>query len=116
MTPEGPQMREIRLGMSNEKMVEVKEGLEEGDKVVLNPVLLLSAKERMEYGNLPARSSQDGKGKGGPGGKGKGKGGKDKGGMPEGAAPGGGMPGAPRQGGARPGGGAGGGGPAAGGR
>ncbi|HEY7428908.1 MAG TPA: hypothetical protein VH682_32050 [Gemmataceae bacterium] len=111
MTPEGPQMREIRLGMTNEKMVEVKEGLEEGDKVVLNPVLLLSPKERMEYGNLPSRSSQDGKSKGGPGGKSKGRGGKDKGGMPEGAAPGGGMPG-----GARPGGGAAGGGSAAGGR
>src|SRR5262249_38669332 len=72
MTPDGPQKREITLGMSNEKMVEVKEGLEEDEVVVLNPVMLLSAKERMEYGNLPARSGgrqgQGGKGKGGKGG------------------------------------------------
>jgi multidrug efflux pump subunit AcrA (membrane-fusion protein) len=110
MTPEGPQMREIALGMSNEKMVEVKEGLEEGDKVVLNPVLLLSPKERMEFGNLPARSSQGGErqgqggqGKGGQQGQGRGQGG----GMQGVPGPGGGMqgapgPGAPAQGGGMP--------------
>ncbi len=36
-----PQERDILLGMSNEKMVEVREGLAEGDKVVLNPRPLL---------------------------------------------------------------------------
>lgn len=38
-----PQERDILLGMCNEKMVEVQEGLAEGDKVVLNPRPLLVA-------------------------------------------------------------------------
>jgi len=95
-TEDGPQIKEITLGRSNEKMVEVADGLEEGDEVVLNPVVLLSEKERMEYGNLPARS-----GKGGPGGwSGKGKGAGMQGGGPEGGGmQGKGMPGGPKQGG-----------------
>lgn len=36
-----PQERDIFLGMSNEKMVEVRKGLAEGEKVVLNPRPLL---------------------------------------------------------------------------
>jgi hypothetical protein len=50
VTPTGPQEREIVVGISNEKMVEVKEGLEEGDQVVVNPRLLLSEKERKTLG------------------------------------------------------------------
>jgi uncharacterized membrane protein YgcG len=103
MTEDGPQKRDIILGMSNEKMVEVKEGLEEDEVVVLNPVMLLSAKERMEYGNLPARGSgrqgQGGKGKGGKGGGMQGGdakqpgGGRSNGGQPKaGGAPQGGRP------------------------
>ncbi|HEY7156958.1 MAG TPA: hypothetical protein VH575_23520 [Gemmataceae bacterium] len=100
MTEDGPRKREITLGMSNEKMVEVEEGLEEDEVVVLNPVMLLSAKERMEYGNLPARGSgrqgQGGKGKGGKGG---GQGGDAK--QPGGGKSGGGMSGGqPKAGGA----------------
>jgi len=87
MTPDGPEMREITLGMTNEKLVEVKEGLQEGDVVVLNPVVLLSEKQRMEYGTLPAQSGK------GYGGKGKGRGGEGAG--PGAAGPGAGAPGTP---------------------
>jgi hypothetical protein len=46
VTPHGPEQREITLGLSNETMVEVKEGLKEGDEVVLNPRVLLSDKDK----------------------------------------------------------------------
>lgn len=85
---EKPQMREITLGLSNEKMAEVMNGLEEGDRVVLNPLVLLSEKEKHEHSNQPVRMNHGGD-KGGPQGKGKDKGGLGKGGPPsEGAAPG----------------------------
>ena len=35
--PEGPQQRELLLGLSNDSFVEVKDGLNEGDEVLLNP-------------------------------------------------------------------------------
>ena len=116
LTEDGPQLREITLGMSNETMVEVKEGLEEGDEVVLNPAVLLTERQRMEYGIQASRSEQDEKGgpggRGGRGGQGKGKG---KGGM-QGGMPGGGMPGGGMEGGGAPGGGMQGGAPGGGGR
>jgi multidrug efflux pump subunit AcrA (membrane-fusion protein) len=123
ITEDGPQMRDITLGMSNETMVEVKEGLEEGDEVVLNPGVLLTERQRMEYGIQAPRSGQDEKagpgGRGGRGGQGKGKGGGPggpggpggmpgngmQGGMPGGGMPGGGMPGGGAPGGGMPGGG-----------
>jgi hypothetical protein len=37
MTPEGPQERLILVGLSNDKYVEIRDGLQEGDEVVLNP-------------------------------------------------------------------------------
>jgi len=92
MTPDGPEQREITLGKSNEKMAEVKDGLEEGEKVILNPLVLLSEKERMAPENQPVQVGGK-QGRGGPG-----RGGKKQGG-PDGAAPGGGMQGGPRQGG-----------------
>jgi HlyD family secretion protein len=108
-----PELREITLGKTNEKVAEVKEGLKEGDTVVLNPSILLSEREKAEYGVQSSPSDQGGQaGFGGGQGKGKGKGkgkgdwkgqggmggqgdwkGKGKGGMPGGGMPGGGMPG-----------------------
>ncbi len=101
-----PQLREISLGMTNEKVVEVKDGLKEGEVVVMNPVVLLTEKERMEYGNLPAQSGRGGSGmpdgqggQGGPGGyKGK-KGGPGAGGPGMQGGPNGGMKGKRRGGG-----------------
>ena len=45
-----PKQRDIVVGMSNDQMVEVKSGLEEGDKVVLNPRPLLGEKNEMRPG------------------------------------------------------------------
>jgi HlyD family secretion protein len=89
-----PEMREITLGKANEKIAEVKEGLNEGDVVVLNPGVLLTDKEKVQYG-VSTPSSQGGGdrggfgGPGGPGGGKEGKKGKNKGNWKSGA---GGMP------------------------
>jgi hypothetical protein len=40
--------REIKLGVSNDKLIEVREGLDEGDEVALSPVLLMSEAEKRE--------------------------------------------------------------------
>jgi multidrug efflux pump subunit AcrA (membrane-fusion protein) len=49
MTEEGPQEREILVGLSNDKMAEIKSGLRAGEQVVLNPRALLSEKEKMKF-------------------------------------------------------------------
>ena len=41
LTSNGPERRDVVIGDSNDKMVEVKEGVKEGDQVVLNPKALL---------------------------------------------------------------------------
>jgi multidrug resistance efflux pump len=84
LTPSGPQEREVVLGMFNEKMVEVREGLAEGDDVVLNPKAILGdkAKTREDAAESGAwrtpgggKSGKSGAGKGSGEGKGRGKGG-----------------------------------------
>lgn len=81
-TSNGPEAREVTIGLSNDRMAEVVSGLKEGDQVIVNPQLVLSAEERAKYGPTPSSS----KGKGGPskgkGGPGQGKGGQGKGGPP----------------------------------
>lgn len=74
MTSTGPEEREIQIGLSNEKMAEVKSGLSAGDQVVVNPKAIIgnAAKTRED---MPEQ------------GKGKGKGGKAKGAV-SGTAPG----------------------------
>lgn len=60
-------MREVTLGTPNEFFAEVKDGLQEGDVVVLNPAVLLSDKEKAEYG-VSASSGRNGpRGSGGSG-------------------------------------------------
>jgi multidrug efflux pump subunit AcrA (membrane-fusion protein) len=89
MTAEGPQERDVKLGLSNEKMAEVKSGLEAGDQVVVNPKAILGSGAKTREDIPDAGPKQKGFGKG----KGKGKGAPD-GAAPEGgAAPGGGSPG-----------------------
>jgi HlyD family secretion protein len=68
-TPRGPEAREVELGLSDEKYVEIKSGLNEGDEVVLNPRALLSDKEKKAVKEDDKLAPPDGKGKG----KGKGK-------------------------------------------
>jgi multidrug resistance efflux pump len=96
MTPQGPKERPIVVGASNEKIAEVKEGLEEGDEIVLNPKAVLGDKIKVHQpGESKGPSVSPGKeggegGKGGPNGNGK-AGGPPKG--KQGAKPGG--PGGP---------------------
>jgi HlyD family secretion protein len=52
-----PHLREVKLGRSNEKMVEVKEGAVAGDKVVINPQPLLVG----EYAKLKIAAPSTGK-------------------------------------------------------
>jgi len=78
ITPQGPQMRDVTVGLSNDKMAEIESGLVEGDEVVVNPRVLLSEKEKSKYGETVVPKSGR-SGMGGPEGGEKGKGGKGKG-------------------------------------
>jgi RND family efflux transporter MFP subunit len=86
LTPRGPERRDVIIGDSNDKMVEVKEGVKEGEEVVLNPKALLGddktrTRDGKENGNGKNGDEKDGdkggagKGPGGPPGAGKGPGG-----------------------------------------
>jgi RND family efflux transporter MFP subunit len=48
VTPDGPAKREVKLGLFNDTMIEIKEGLREGDQVALNPISLMSDAELRE--------------------------------------------------------------------
>jgi len=80
-TPDGPKEREIEVGLSNEKMAEVRSGLEPGEEVVINPRVLLGEKVKIRTGggdqfnesedptkkrNGKAGGPKPGNGKGGP--------------------------------------------------
>jgi multidrug efflux pump subunit AcrA (membrane-fusion protein) len=96
----GYEEKDVTLGLYNEKMVEVKDGLAEGDEVVINPKVLLGDSKQKTRDGGAAPGEGAGNGKGGEGGKGKGggEGGKKgdptkrkgkggKGGFPGGGAP-----------------------------
>jgi HlyD family secretion protein len=92
-TATGTAEREIELGGFNDKMVEVRSGLEEGDEVVLNPKILLGDKVKTrDDPSAGGGRSKDGMGMGGGEKKGGGKGGKkgEGGGPPPGMGGGGG--------------------------
>ncbi|CAN5204438.1 macrolide transporter subunit MacA [soil metagenome] len=77
-TVEGPVSREIELGMSDDRSVEIKSGLQEGELVILNPRGLLSDKEKRgskeDEKMLPGSGKQGSgaEGRGGRGGEGRG--------------------------------------------
>jgi hypothetical protein len=77
--------RDIEVGMSNDKMAEIKTGLKEGDQVVLNPRVLLNEKNKNKKANGD-------KAVGGPEGTGKSEGRRGPGGKRPGGGPGGGGP------------------------
>jgi HlyD family secretion protein len=82
-----PELRDVAVGMSNQRLVEIKSGLKVGDQVVLNPMSLLSEDSEMKQGKVKKRSDDDdGQGPGGEEGK-KGKK-KKKSGGPPGVVPG----------------------------
>jgi hypothetical protein len=65
MTPAGPEEREIQIGLSNEKMAEVKSGLQAGDQVVVNPKAIVgNAAKTREDMPAPGTKGPNGKGKG----------------------------------------------------
>jgi RND family efflux transporter MFP subunit len=47
-TPAGPVRKEVKLGTSNDKLIEVKEGLTSGEEVALSPGILMSDAEKRE--------------------------------------------------------------------
>jgi multidrug efflux pump subunit AcrA (membrane-fusion protein) len=91
-TPKGVEKRELELGMSDQMFYEVKDGLHEGDEVVLDPKALLSDKEKKKAGKDDEKIVPTGGRSGG--GRGRGPGGGD---VPAGPG-GGGGPGAGRGG------------------
>ncbi|MFM8271004.1 MAG: efflux RND transporter periplasmic adaptor subunit, partial [Gemmata sp.] len=93
-TPTGHVRREVKLGLYNEKFVEIREGLAESNQVVTNPKVLLAPDDRTRTREADTKGSGGGKGDGaypkGDGSGTKGGGGKKKGGG--GPPPGGGGP------------------------
>ena len=47
LTDEGPEPRDLMLGANNEAIVEVKNGIHEGEEVVLNPEALADKSRAM---------------------------------------------------------------------
>lgn len=47
-TPKGPQRREVKVGEISNKLIEVVEGLEKGQEVLMNPIAAMSEAERQE--------------------------------------------------------------------
>ncbi len=73
-TPAGPEERKVKLGKFNEKMIEVLDGLKDGEEVLTNPKVILGDKTKTR------EAGADAKGKGaGPGGGKKGDGKKSSG-------------------------------------
>jgi hypothetical protein len=74
-----PEMRDIVVGLSNERLVEVRSGLAEGEQVVLNPQPLLKDGSEMKAGRPRIKAQEEGErpggapgaGAGGPGAGGK---------------------------------------------
>ncbi len=66
-TPRGVQRRELRLGMTNDEYVEVKDGVEVGDRVIRNPLSVVPESQQAELDGV--KKSEDGKGFGGGSGK-----------------------------------------------
>lgn len=64
MTPSGHSRRKVTLGTTNDRLIEVTEGLKEGEEVALNPMALLTEAERNDLKNSaqpPATSKDFGK-------------------------------------------------------
>ncbi len=99
VTAGGPEPRDVVVGISNERVAEVREGLQEGDEVVLNPKALVGdrMKTRQPGSGPGSEEHQGGKeGEKGPRhGPGKGKGGPGSEGAPPAVAGPGAGPGAP---------------------
>jgi len=60
MSPSGPEMKAVETGDYNDKFIEIRGGLDEGQKVVLNPSGLLEASKRAQPkpGDMLARAAE----------------------------------------------------------
>ena len=58
-TPSGPKQRQLVLGRTNDKFIEIKEGLQEHDVVVLNPMSILPETEDSENEIAPEGDEPD---------------------------------------------------------
>lgn len=56
-TPDGPQKRDLLLGMSNDKFVEVKDGVSEGEEILMNPRAILPEEVEGEEGEKKDESA-----------------------------------------------------------
>ncbi len=78
-----PEERDIKVGISNEKIVEIREGIQEGDEIVLNPKVLIGDKAKTrqpgDFEKKNGESNGGGDAKPGDGKPGDGKGGPNKG-------------------------------------
>ncbi|MEO6809962.1 MAG: HlyD family efflux transporter periplasmic adaptor subunit [Isosphaeraceae bacterium] len=81
LTDEGTRRTDVTLGITNDKMIEIKTGLKPGDQVALNPSALIGEEERRELAAASAKSGH--------------KDSRDWGNVPPSAAPSPGLSGAP---------------------
>jgi HlyD family secretion protein len=75
LTPNGPEPREVVVGLSNDRMAVIESGLAEGEEVIVNPRVLLSDADKAALGEYSNRGADKGAGRGkggGPGGPGAG--------------------------------------------
>src|SRR5207245_3702330 len=90
-----PEERAIKVGLINEKMAEIREGLKEGEEVVLNPRVLVGDKMKTRQPGDFEKKKGETNGNGGEKGAGAPGGAKPQGGASPGAGdPGAGSPGA----------------------
>ncbi|MDB5350058.1 MAG: macA 6 [Planctomycetota bacterium] len=57
LTPEGPVRKEVKLGLTNQKMMEIKEGLKVGDEVAMNWNALMSEEEKNALFNSSTKNA-----------------------------------------------------------
>jgi HlyD family secretion protein len=62
-----PERRDVVVGMSNQLLVEVKSGLKEGDKVLLNPASLVALDREIKVGKADRTNEDDAPTSGGEG-------------------------------------------------
>jgi multidrug efflux pump subunit AcrA (membrane-fusion protein) len=74
-TPTGYDRRDVTLGLYNEKVVEIREGIAEGEEVVINPKVLLAPDDKTRTRDGDNKGGGEKKGAGGKGGPGGGEGG-----------------------------------------
>lgn len=61
ITPDGPKRTEVQLGKTNDVLIEIKEGIKEGDRVAMNPTSLLTEDEKREATSAGSRAQMKSK-------------------------------------------------------